>query len=132
KDPWVETRLRTALMCVLVLTAHESPRTARSWFSVPNPLLDNCSPADVIRETPSPRLGERLLIALRRFCFGTGTEDLNDGLASETQLLSRATGWFDESAFDKGPREPSGGVLARLTKPSTRTYLRRSRAASSR
>jgi hypothetical protein len=130
KDPWVETRLRTALMCVLVLGEHENTRTARSWFSLPNPLLDNWSPADAIREGPSPRWGERLLDALKHFCFGAGVAGVETNLASETQLLSRATGSFDEAKFDSESRETAEQVLTRMVKPGTRRFLRSSSRSS--
>jgi hypothetical protein len=49
-----ERRLRSAYrVASLLLEGGESERTVRSWFMGMNPLLDDLSPAEVIKEKPT-------------------------------------------------------------------------------
>lgn len=50
RDPEVEKRLRTTYEIAQLLLQFDGPRTVKAWFIGPNPLLEDVSPSEVIRE----------------------------------------------------------------------------------
>lgn len=67
RDYEAEQRLRTTYEIVQMLLLEESPRTVRAWFIGLDPLLDDVSPAEAIREG---RLKEALSAARAFFAAG--------------------------------------------------------------
>ena len=60
-------RLRVAYRAAVVLTARDSKQVAQAWFQGLNPLLDDRSPARVLRDGDLEQVGPQLLTAARQF-----------------------------------------------------------------
>ena len=58
-------RLRTAYRAAALLRRHESRRTVHAWFQGMNPMLDDRSPARVLREGDMESDGVAVLVAAR-------------------------------------------------------------------
>ena len=66
----VESKLRTAYHVVKLLSDHESPRVVQSWLIGLNPLLEDWSPARLLREKDVEISGPEVLRAARAFLAG--------------------------------------------------------------
>jgi hypothetical protein len=60
-------RLRVAYRAAAVITARDSKQVAQAWFQGLNPLLDDRSPARVLREGDLEEVGPQVLTAARQF-----------------------------------------------------------------
>lgn len=60
-------RLRVAYRAGAVITARDSKQVAQAWFQGLNPLLDDRSPARVLREGDLEEVGPQVLTAARQF-----------------------------------------------------------------
>ena len=60
-------RLRVAYRAAAVLTARDSKQVAQAWFQGLNPLLDDRSPARVLRDGDLEQVGPQVLTAARQF-----------------------------------------------------------------
>jgi len=60
-------RLRVAYRAAAVLTVRDSEQVAQAWFQGLNPLLDDRSPARVLREGDLEQVGPQVLTAARQF-----------------------------------------------------------------
>lgn len=63
----VMTRLRTAYQVAALLNERDAPGVVQAWFQGMNPLLDDVSPARVLREQPLETAGPAVLGAARSF-----------------------------------------------------------------
>ena len=60
-------RLRVAYRAAAVITARDSEQVAQAWFQGLNPLLDDRSPARVLRDGDLEEVGPQVLTAARQF-----------------------------------------------------------------
>jgi hypothetical protein len=60
-------RLRVAYRAGAVITARDSKEVAQAWFQGLNPLLDDRSPARVLRDGDLEEVGPQVLTAARQF-----------------------------------------------------------------
>jgi hypothetical protein len=60
-------RLRVAYRAAAVITARDSSEIAQAWFQGLNPLLDDRSPARILREGDLEEVGPQVLTAARQF-----------------------------------------------------------------
>jgi hypothetical protein len=60
-------RLRVAYRAAAVITARDSKQVAQAWFQGLNPLLDDRSPARVLRDGDLEQVGPQVLTAARQF-----------------------------------------------------------------
>ena len=60
-------RLRVAYRAAAVITARDSKQVAQAWFQGLNPLLDDRSPARVLRDGDLEEVGPQVLTAARQF-----------------------------------------------------------------
>ena len=60
-------RLRVAYRAAAVITARESKQVAQAWFQGLNPLLDDRSPARILRDGDLEEVGPQVLTAARQF-----------------------------------------------------------------
>jgi len=60
-------RLRTAYRAAALLRQHESARTVQAWFQGLNPMLEDRSPARVLRDGDPDEDGPAILTAARAF-----------------------------------------------------------------
>lgn len=66
-NPTDVDRLRVAYRAAALITARDSAEVAQSWFQGLNPLLDDRSPARVLREGDLEEVGPQVLTAARQF-----------------------------------------------------------------
>ncbi|WP_448432219.1 hypothetical protein [Mycolicibacterium sp. XJ2546] len=66
-NPTDVDRLRVAYRAAAMITARESAEVAQSWFQGLNPLLDDRSPARVLRDGDLEEVGPQVLTAARQF-----------------------------------------------------------------
>jgi hypothetical protein len=62
-----QARLRLALQLALMIAEVDGPGVAQAWLQGMNPLLDDDSPARILREEPLPEAGPGLVGAARSF-----------------------------------------------------------------
>ena len=62
-----ENRLRLAYSVALCIANADGPSTAQAWFQGLNPLLDDVSPARLLREGDLETAGPRVIAAERHF-----------------------------------------------------------------
>lgn len=67
KDPHVVARLRVALQAACTVADAESAGVAQAWMQGLNPLLDDQSPAWLLREGDLNAEGPRVIAAARQF-----------------------------------------------------------------
>ncbi len=60
-------RLRVAYRAAAVITARDSKEVAQAWFQGLNPLLDDRSPARLLRDGDLEEVGPQVLTAARQF-----------------------------------------------------------------
>ena len=60
-------RLRVAYRAAAVVTARDSKEVVQSWFQGLNPLLDDRSPARLLRDGDLEEVGPQVLTAARQF-----------------------------------------------------------------
>jgi hypothetical protein len=60
-------RLRVAYRATAMITARDSNQVAQAWFQGLNPLLDDRSPARLLREGELDEVGPQVLTAARQF-----------------------------------------------------------------
>jgi hypothetical protein len=72
-------RLRVAYRAAVMITARDSNDVAQAWFQGLNPLLEDRSPARVLRDGDLAEAGPRVLAAARQFA---AVGSCADGLAS--------------------------------------------------
>jgi hypothetical protein len=60
-------RLRVAYRAAAVITARDSKEVAQAWFQGLNPLLDDRSPARILRDGDLEEVGPQVLTAARQF-----------------------------------------------------------------
>jgi hypothetical protein len=60
-------RLRVAYRAAAVITARDSKEVVQSWFQGLNPLLDDRSPARLLRDGDLEEVGPQVLTAARQF-----------------------------------------------------------------
>jgi hypothetical protein len=60
-------RLRVAYRAAAVITARNSKEVAQAWFQGLNPLLDDRSPARLLRDGDLEEVGPQVLTAARQF-----------------------------------------------------------------
>jgi hypothetical protein len=60
-------RLRVAYRAAAMITARDSKQVAQAWFQGLNPLLDDRSPARLLREGELDEVGPQVLTAARQF-----------------------------------------------------------------
>ncbi len=70
RDPEKERILRLALRIARLISDHDTPRVAQSWFQGLNPQLDDRSPARLLREGDLDEVGPQVLAAARAFTAG--------------------------------------------------------------
>lgn len=61
----IERRLRLALQVSLTLSGHDTQDVVRGWFQGVNPLLDERSPARLLRDADLDEVGPAVLAAAR-------------------------------------------------------------------
>lgn len=66
-NPTDVDRLRVAYRAAAMITARDSAQVAQAWFQGLNPLLDDRSPARVLRESDLNEAGPQVLTAARQF-----------------------------------------------------------------
>ncbi|WP_413467056.1 hypothetical protein [Mycolicibacterium sp. 120270] len=66
-NPTDADRLRVAYRAAAIITARDRPHVAQSWFQGLNPLLDDRSPARLLREGNLEEVGPQVLTAARQF-----------------------------------------------------------------
>ena len=62
-----ESRLRLAYSVALCIANTDGPATAQAWFQGLNPLLDDVSPARLLREGDLDTVGPKIISAERHF-----------------------------------------------------------------
>lgn len=67
RNPFVLPRLRLAYQVASMLADTESPAIAQAWMQGLNPILDDQSPALLLRADDSQEAGQRILAAARTF-----------------------------------------------------------------
>ncbi|WP_372497647.1 hypothetical protein [Tomitella gaofuii] len=67
RNPVVLPRLRLAYQVAAMIADAESPAIAQAWMQGLNPLLDDQSPALLLRADDSQETGQRILAAARTF-----------------------------------------------------------------
>jgi hypothetical protein len=66
-NPTEVDRLRVAYRAAAVITARDDKHVAQAWFQGLNPLLDDRSPARVLRDNDLDTAGPQVLTAARQF-----------------------------------------------------------------
>jgi hypothetical protein len=70
QDPGIEPRLRLALRIAKVNSERDSNEIAQAWFMGLNPLLNDRSPARLLREGELDEVGPKIIAAARAFVVG--------------------------------------------------------------
>lgn len=65
-----ESRLRLTYQIATMLVAHEQPAVVQAWFFGLNPVLDDRSPATMLREGTLNAEGREVLAAAREYAAG--------------------------------------------------------------